>query len=667
MLPTCNKEKQEWPGLPAVALQPRSRSNSGLSWKAKLGLAILGGFAWYRFDVRPRLQQLQLQQQQHERIIKHGSNHSDWGNFPQKHDPFHFLPCTNATLPPSVDEPRPLEAWQRLYDPDPQNWSWSNTDNATTEALYLCGWLDVPLDYTNSSDQRISRLAVTKLQHSPHKSNRTIVVEPGGPGGSGGNYVWRRAQSVSHIYSNDTLDVLGWDPRGVNASQPSISCFPYDADRDRWSLYTARFHREVDPRDAMSKADAMNQAVFESCHKKYGDIAGMLTTAFVARDLEEIRKALGEDGLSGYFVSYGTGIAQTYVNMFPNSVGRLMLDGTEYVRDQRLMGGFGWAALDNITAAFNDGFIGECVDAGPDHCALAKPLEKGDPLPTRQQLIDTMNELFARLVQRPIPGYTDDSGPVLITYSQVISLIYSGLYSPFSWDGLAVAFYELLKGNATVTSLYLDSWEYDPTLPASLPAKHASDELGLLVICSDQYDSPLPPGYDVSTNGQQWYLDLWAEMVNKTEFGGDGRFFDILPCRHWNSTFAPPKEVYRGDLNNTLSNPVLLIAESYDPATPLRNGRRLLKEMGENARLIAHHGYGHSSRDTSKCTNDIMRRYMMEGILPKQAETECYADKKPFRYNDKKSKSVEMMVEEWQAHVAEMRTLSPRHAKPLRV
>lgn len=95
------------------------------------------------------------------------------------------------------------------------------------------------------------------------------------------------------------------------------------------------------------------------------------------------------------------------------------------------MGGFGWAALDNNTAAFNDGFIAECVDAGPDHCALAKPLKKGVPLPTRQELIDTINKLFARLVQRPIPGSTDDSGPVLITYSQVISLNYSGLYSPF--------------------------------------------------------------------------------------------------------------------------------------------------------------------------------------------------------------------------------------------
>ncbi len=595
------KVDEKLPGLPGVACQQPPRSQR-LSWKARLALTALGALAWYRFDVHPKLSK-------YEGIIKHGhqSKHS-WGSFPQKDDPFHFLPCTNATVPPSLDEAHPVETWQRLYDPDQQHWS-RGTSNATQDGLYLCGWLDVPLDYTNSSDKRVARLAITKFQHSPKKSKRTLVVEPGGPGGSGTNLVWRKGEHSSEIYTDNTFDVLGWDPRGVNASQPSISCFPYDADRDRWSLLTSRFYREIaDPKQTMLIDDAMNEATFQACKRKYGDVAGMLTTAFVARDLEEIRKAIGEDELSGYFVSYGTGIGQTYANMFPNSVGRLMLDGTEYVRDHRQMGGFGWTALDNITAAFHDGFLGECVDAGPDRCALAQPLSDKDSAPTRQDLIDTMDDLFAQLARRPIPGHTEKSGPMLITYSEVISLIYSGLYSSFGWDALATAFYELLQGNTTMISRMVDSWEYDPTIPTPLPLTHSSDELGILVICSDQYDSPLPPGYDQATDGQQWYLDLWKEMVEKSEIGGNGRFFDILPCRQWNSTFGPPKEVYRGDLNHTLSNPVLLIAEAYDPATPLRNGRRLLNEMGDNARLIAHHGYGHSSRTpalarTRSCAN----------------------------------------------------------------
>lgn len=630
--------------LPKVATQPvapSSRSQGGWTWKPRLALILLSCYAWYHLSPR-------FMAEKHDRIIKHGHHHSghSWGNFPRKDDPFHFLPCTNLTLPPDVSDPHPLQTWNSLYDPNPSHWSFGNSTNS---ALYLCGWLDVPLDYTNSSDKRISRLAITKYQHSPIATNKTLIVEPGGPGGSGTNLVWGKAERFANNYTNNTYDVLGWDPRGVNASQPSISCYPYDADRDRYSLVPTYLRESADAKHTMMKVDALNQAILEACKRKYEDIPLMLTTAFVARDLDEIRKALGEEVVNGYFVSYGTGIGQTYVNMFPNRVGRLMLDGTEYVKDQRMMGGFGWAALDNITAAFNDGFLGECVDAGPKYCDLAKPRERGGALPSKQDLIDIMDDLFGKLVQRPIPGYTNSSGPVLITYSQVIALLYQALYTPSTWNGLATAFNDLVSGNTTLISRYLDSWSYDPSAPIPSRPIHTSDELGILVICSDQYDSPLPPGYSLGDNGEQWYLDLWKDMVEKSEIGGNGRFYDILPCRQWNSTFpSPPKEVYRGDLNHSLSNPVLLIAESYDPATPLRNGRRLLAEMGENARLIAHYGYGHSSRDTSNCTDKIMREYMLEGKLPKEQETACYADKKPYRYEEVR-KSAEVMIQEWHA------------------
>ncbi|TKY88078.1 hypothetical protein EX895_003174 [Sporisorium graminicola] len=390
----------------------------------------------------------------------------------------------------------------------------------------------------------------------------------------------------------------------------------------------------------------------------------MLSTAFVARDLDELRKALGQTVLDGYFVSYGTGIGQVYANMFPDNVGRLALDGTEMVKGyQTSLGTFGTDALDNITASFHDGFLGECVAAGVEHCDLAKPLHSSSTLPTKDSLISTMDDLFAKLVERPIPGYTDTSGPILITYSSVIELIYEALYAASTWPPLATAFYELLQGNSTLVSLFLDnSWEYNPSLP-STPTRHSSDELGLLVICSDQYYAPLPPGYDVRTNGESWYLDLWHRMVRQSEIGGNSRFYDILPCRHWNSTFAPPREVFRGDLNHTLSNPVLLIAETYDPATPLRNGRRLLHEMGsDNARLVALDAFSHSSRDLSACVVDIVRKYMLEGKLPSEAETKCVADSKPYR-PEHGGGSKGTALEVWRAHVEDMRALAPRAAR----
>lgn len=91
-------------------------------------------------------------------------------------------------------------------------------------------------------------------------------------------------------------------------------------------------------------------------------------------------------------------------------------------------------------------------------------------------------------------------------------------------------------------------------------------------------------------------------------------------------------QVYRGDLHANLSHPVLLIGETYDPATPIFNGRKLYNDMGpSNARLVVHHGYGHSSRDRSECTEKIKRQYFINGELPAGEEpTDCYADGKPY-------------------------------------
>lgn len=560
------------------------------------------------------------------RLSRH--HHQGWGSFPRKDDPFHFLPCSHNTLPPRLDDPDPLASWEQLHQPDSTQWLRGTIQD---KGLYLCGWLDVPLDYTNTTDQRVARLAVTRFQLEPLPSKRTLVVQPGGPGESGTQLVLTAGETLSKEGSNATFDVLGWDPRGVPATQPSISCFPHDASRDRWKLVTNPSYKEGNARHAMLVADAMNEAVFKACEAKYGDIAGMLSTASNVRDLEQIRRAMDEDQLNGYFVSYGTVIGQVYVNMFPYRAGRLVLDGVVYERNFRRLAGFGLQGLDNISDTFRDGFIGECIDAGPARCALAQPLEQGEPLPTKQDLIDRMERLFAQLLQRPIAGYTTNSGPVVITYPQVVALIHLSLYKPNTWDALATGLFELLRGNAALISEVLDTWNYDAAKPLS-PSAHTQLELLSLLVCSDQYDSPLPAEYDVSTNGEEWYLDLWKRMTEQAEIGGDRGFLLMLSCRHWNSYFAAPKEVFRADLDHVLSNPVLLIGTAYDPATPLRNARSLLQEMGVNARLIVHRGYGHLTNDRSTCTSDMIRSYLMNGIVPEQPESQCFADQKPYRY-----------------------------------
>ena len=138
-----------------------------------------------------------------QRSIRQHCNHvfskPEYGVFPKKDDPFQFMPCTTETVPPALDDPKSLQSWAKLYDPNPKHWSWGEVSEDTFEegilrdpfsgrGIYLCGFLDVPLDYGNKSDTRISRLAVTKYQVSGlkplknkskpaagQKSERTLV------------------------------------------------------------------------------------------------------------------------------------------------------------------------------------------------------------------------------------------------------------------------------------------------------------------------------------------------------------------------------------------------------------------------------------------------------------------------------------------------------------
>lgn len=587
---------------------------------------------------------------------------SPYGVFPKVDDPFHFIPCTNNTLPPPIDNPNPEQAWASLFDPDPSHWKWGGsgdngnrklvshqTDPYSGRGIYLCGYLDLPLDYHNDSDPRTVRLAINRFQVSGlalattnsdrptvrsqiqptpgHKSRRTIVIEPGGPGGSGTAELLEQAETISSTLSDGQFDVLGWDPRGVNASQPALNCYPDPAYRDRWKLLR-RKHREelADPISHLRTVDAINNATFLACHQLYGDLGRFLTTTSVARDLDQIRKALNEEELTGYLVSYGTAIGQLYASMFPTRVGRLIFDGTDNYKNYRELGGFAWYSLDNVTDAWRDGLLGECIKAGPQYCALANPPGDGMSGPvTLEDLESRMKKLLQSLIELPLSGYTESGGPSLITHSQLSLILYGSLYSPKSWPDTAQMLFELENGNSTLAANEVEfPWYHPPTSP--LHRDISAEELLWTVVCADASDAPQPD------DGLIWWDSLWANMTARSWISATFRLSTVLPCRHFNRYWPSPPDIHHGDLGaSNLEAPVIFIAGTYDPATPLRHARRLAKEMGNNVRLIVHHGYGHTSReDISDCTNDIKKSYILNGIVPKDTEIHCYANQEPY-------------------------------------
>ncbi|KAE8213774.1 hypothetical protein CF327_g2752 [Tilletia walkeri] len=519
-------------------------------------------------------------------------------NAPDPNDPFHFVSC---------------------YPNGPGN-----------SSHWKCGYLDVPLDYTNTSDSRTARLAMVMYQVGKKKSNHTIVLNPGGPGGSGTYYALRAGETISRNYTDHTMDVLGFDPRGVNMSTPSYSCFQQDGYRDRWAALTSQFPETARfPMEHLRLTDAYATATWTACESTFGDKGRFLSTAFVARDVDSIREALGEETLNAYLVSYGTNIGTIYSQMFPHRVGRMLLDGVDPADQARTVEGWGRSAIGDIEKAFVEGVLGECVRAGPKACALAK-----DAHLTTADLKNSTYALFDRLKTHPLPATHPNLGPGVITYETVDSIIYSALYNSASWPMLARMLAELQDGNGTL-ALQMQDWHFDPLLskdkkkggrgsprwPGVKAPKTSSEELTNAVVCSDSYDSP--------RHNLTWWNELQAEMVKQSPLGGSVNWGYVISCRSFKTKVA---EVYRGEFNHTLKNPLLLIGETHDPATPLRGARHIHEILGKNnSRLIEHHGYGHSSRDRSEgCTERIKRDLFLFGKLPEKGVTECFADGKPY-------------------------------------
>ncbi|KAE8268736.1 hypothetical protein A4X09_0g3620 [Tilletia walkeri] len=524
-----------------------------------------------------------------------------------------------------------------------------NPAKDTNQHKWKCGYLDVPLDYTNHSDSRTARIALVMYQAGKTKANHTIVLNPGGPGGSGTGLAWFAGEKYSDDFSDGTMDVLGFDPRGVNMSTPNAACHKHDVFLDRWSALSQQFtdtsadgHRDLSAgENHLRVTDIYFQAMWKACEEKNGDLSRFLTTAFVARDVDAIRHALGESELTAIVYSYGTNLMQTYAAMFPDRVGRIVLDGVQYSRLTRTPFDWGRSTNGNATDTFYKGLLSDCINAGPETCELAKI---NGTVQTLDSLKDNLHELLGSLRIVPRPATHPDQGAGLVTYESVVSNIFASTYSPGGWPRLAKMLKQLLEGNNTL-ALESHNWEYDPLEDQrqrqqvkkgesvrvaewkGVKAPEATSfELLFQVICGDSYDAPKEP----------WsYWMAYYHDARIRSWMWPGSFFPIiLSCRTYNSSYGPPAEVYRGNYTSKLKNPLLLIAGTFDPVTPIPNARMVQREWGiENTRLVIHHGYGHTaSKDPSKCTNGVIRDVILKGQWPgaQEGDRECFADRKPF-------------------------------------
>ncbi len=432
--------------------------------------------------------------------------------------------------------------------------------------FYECAEFEVPLDYSDPSRGELT-LALTRLPAgNPDTRIGSLFFNPGGPGGPAIEFLRAVAFAIP-FEIKQRFDLVAFDPRGVGESSP-ILC-----GEDVQDLLA------LDPNPATDEewqtiVDQV-QTFADLCAERAGDRLPFYGTTSVARDMDRIRQALGEDQLSYLGYSYGTSIGQIYADLFPGNVRAMVLDGAldlSLEPDQR--------NLEQILA------FEAALNRFLDYCRDTTCFEQ-DPLDAIQLLIE-------RAEDAPIaaPGADRPLGE-----GELIWGLLSSLYSRFQWGGLANAIDDALEGDGSRMIRLVDNlWgrnsdgSYDNFFEANVA-----------VNCIDQAVERDP----------EHHRQLSDEFAQQAPiFGSWGGYLNIT-CALWPaqpSPLAVPRAAG--------APPILVIGNTGDPATPYKWAVALSQQL-ESAVLLTNDAEGHTAYlQGDRCIEDAVNAYLLELIVP---------------------------------------------------
>ncbi|PWY75883.1 hypothetical protein BO83DRAFT_426149 [Aspergillus eucalypticola CBS 122712] len=569
---------------------------------------------------------------------------------------------------------------QQLPSPTPdKSFEWE--DITPTEQLvyhpcfdhYGCARLSLPMDW-NRTDGEGSKIALAvikvpaKVPVTDARYGGAILLNPGGPGGSGVSLVLRYGKAIQTIVdspespsadsaSGKYFDVVSFDPRGVNNTTPNLSCFPDSATRKAWLLQLEAEGLLGSSEGAFDTRWARYEAFGMSCNQqgvtasKDGEWIGkFMNTAPVVADMVELverqgewrereterllstdsntslaeansdaerislhnRWNKGEEKLLYWGFSYGTILGSTFAAMQPHRIHRAVIDGVCNADDY--YAGNWLTNLQDSDEAF-DKFFEYCQTAGPSSCAFALG---GDP----EDLKSRYEQLLTNLTSSPIAvPPSGNRGPEIITYSDVKSLVVQALYTPLkSFDLVARLLTELEQGNgSSFADLKYEAkqWPAPPPCDSSKQYKvpgESDQEASRNILCTDG------PGLDGTAKEE--FRSYWNRLQGQSKAVGDFWAEIRMSCVRMETR---PEWRYDG---NT-SHPLLFIGNTYDPVTPLRNAHTMARGFPESI-VLEQNSIGHCTLSgPSLCTAKAIRQYFQTGELPSPG-TVCQVDELPF-------------------------------------
>lgn len=486
-------------------------------------------------------------------------------------------PSTPGTPSPGGSQPRDYPAALSAFYTQRLTWS-PCSDNPQ----HQCTTMQVPVDYAQPGGDRFT-LALRKAPATdPAKRVGSLVINPGGPGGSGVEY----AQYASFVFSpavRAAYDIVGFDPRGIGASSP-VRCLT-KSDMDL--LFSADPTPDSPAERSQLLADV--DGVTQRCAARGGVRARHMSTAEVARDMDVMRVLLGDPKLNFFGGSYGTFLGAMYADAFPKKVGRMVLDSamSPNQTDQQEM----TYDIQGFESSI-DAFIAWCV-ARPD-CALGR--DKGA---ARQKIVDLLDAVEKKGLTTTRPGLAR-IGEGWVGFS-----IFMCLYSDTSWptlnQGLAQAFTGkgdilLAKGMSVVERSASGAYAPGTYLQAMLPVR-----------CADWPRSKTDASVLAAQQKAKAAHPLWARMT--------GELYDN--CRDW----PTPGRTEKGTTLAVGADPILVIGNQRDPATPIGGTKQLAKDLDSGILLTSDHD-GHGTYYAGNpCVDSAVDGYLLRGTVPADGTT----------------------------------------------
>ena len=440
-----------------------------------------------------------------------------------------------------------------------------------------CATAKAPMDWAHPATDSIDLALVRQPATSGHAMG-SLLVNPGGPGGSGYDFVMDSVSYATDKKLQANYDIVGFDPRGVNHSTP-VKCYQDPAELDAY-IYDIT-PGVVGSDEWIAAAAAANKKFGERCLELTGPLLGFVDTPSAARDLDMLRAILGDKKLNYLGYSYGTLLGQVYADIFPGKTGRLVLDG----------------AVDPAA----DDFAGTATQAVGFENALKAFLadcKTADDCPFTGSTDESLTEIRALLDSLDASPLANSDGRKLGS-SAMFTAIILPLYNKDNWQYLRQLFTSVFKGDPSYAFQLADS--YNGRKPGGTYSDNQTEAF-ISINCLDAHgDGNVQQMRDEAAQLKQLAPVFGPQM----SYGGTG-------CPNW----PVPAKRDRVAIVAPGSADILVVGTTNDPATPYSWAQAVAASL-QHGHLITYHGEGHTAYNKSNgCVNDAVDNFFVNGTVP---------------------------------------------------